>query len=57
MRCASANVSEPKSTSRASSTEVSASRIAPSACRIASSSGHPYAPAEMSGNATTAAPG
>ena len=51
-----ANVSAPKSTSRASSTAVSASRIPANACRSASSSGQPYAPAETSGKATDVAP-
>ena len=55
-RCAVANVSSPNSTSRASATDVSAARSAASAWPIASSSGHPYAPAETSGNATVAAP-
>ena len=49
-------VSPPKSTSRASSTAVPASRIPANACRSASSSGQPYAPAETSGKATDAAP-
>ena len=51
-----ANVSAPNSTSRASSTDVSTSPSARSACRIASSSGQPNAPDEISGNATLEAP-